>query len=631
MSSHQGHMITTHLCSNVQVPSSWNIKEKLDFYEFKAPEGDLEIYFFEQESKKSEEEQIIEAWYKIDPTFSRKLKSFLIAPPEPGWDKTFSAEFEVSAAESQFIGAVLRKLRDWSYLFLFKGSLEGLSRRGADAQFIVTSFTPKSFQKQSLKEAKVKVWDEENRKDFTDFIETTRKIFDVPGVSIAIIDRSGNQVYQGNFGVKSIKTKEPVTADTPFMIGSTSKALTSLMIAHLVDKGRVTWEKHLADLLPGFRIKDPELTHKLTLRDSFSASTGLPRKDLDWILNKTSSPEEFLQRMQFLTPTAKEGETFQYSNALYMAGGYAGARAYQKEGPLSEAYRNAIHAEVFNPLEMKRTVLSNQEAQALGAAEPHSWNENGELVEMPLAIEEVLEPVLPAGGIWSTVEDMGKYMTMELNGGTLLDQEYISRESLLERRKPMVKVTAELAYGLGLMLENKQDIEIIHHGGNTLGFSSDMFFLPHHGLGVVVLTNKRSATAFTTLLRQRFLELTFELGKSISQEMLPSLRDLHRKFMGDLAEGVSFVAKDLAPIQKMLGKYRNDEIGEVELQEAKNGTFRMVSKQWSYSLGIKNDIDQTIILVLKEPPSNLAFRFIVQKDSSLLLNEGSTKYRFEKF
>src|SRR6266545_4876598 len=98
--------------------------------------------------------------------------------------------------------------------------------------------------------------------------------------------------------------------------------------------------------------------------------------------------------------------------------------------------------------------------------------------------------VRPAGGAWSSVNDLTRYVQMELAEGALPGGgRLLSKEALLERRVPQVSLGEERTYGMGLMVDSHWGTPLVHHGGDVFGFHSDMFWLPDAGVGGVILTN----------------------------------------------------------------------------------------------------------------------------------------------
>src|SRR6185295_2445700 len=127
------------------------------------------------------------------------------------------------------------------------------------------------------------------------------------------------------------------------------------------------------------------------------------------------------------------------------------------------------------------------------------------------AINYSVIPVRPAGGAWSTVRDVLKYVQMELAEGKLPDgTQYISREALLARRAPQVAIGSDVTYGMGLTVQTRYGVTVVNHGGDIIGFHSDMMWLPQHGVGAVVLTNGDPGGTIRTLFRRKLLEVLFD-------------------------------------------------------------------------------------------------------------------------
>src|SRR5205807_6063990 len=109
---------------------------------------------------------------------------------------------------------------------------------------------------------------------------------------------------------------------------------------------------------------------------------------------------------------------------------------------------------------------------------------------IPLHLERACESVAPAGAAWSTAPDLARYLLLELGRGCMPGGlRLVSEEALLERRKKGARIAGNLFYGLGLVISEECGTQVIYHNGNTLGFSTDLYFLPEKDLGFVVLTN----------------------------------------------------------------------------------------------------------------------------------------------
>src|ERR1044072_5466430 len=119
-------------------------------------------------------------------------------------------------------------------------------------------------------------------------------------------------------GHKDFEQKVPVTPDTLFAIGSSSKAFTAMLVAMAADEGKLSLDDSPKKFLPYFKLQDPEADAKITLRDLLSHSSGLNRTDLAWV-SGTLNREEVIRVAAQAQPTAKLRETMQYQNVMYAA------------------------------------------------------------------------------------------------------------------------------------------------------------------------------------------------------------------------------------------------------------------------------------------------------------------------
>src|SRR5262249_43188035 len=123
----------------------------------------------------------------------------------------------------------------------------------------------------------------------------------VPGMAIAIIKNEKVILAEG-FGVRDTKSKQPVTANTLFAIGSSSKAFTAAMMGIAVDEGKVKWDEPVKTYLPEFKLKDAFASDRMTPKDLMTHRSGLPRHDVMWY-GSPYSRKELFDRLRFLEPS----------------------------------------------------------------------------------------------------------------------------------------------------------------------------------------------------------------------------------------------------------------------------------------------------------------------------------------
>jgi CubicO group peptidase (beta-lactamase class C family) len=609
------------------LPQGWTFDNDAPVPTMACPEGDLHVSFVELEAAGTVQETALAAWRKLDPTFAATVLQEYPAASTQGWDKVWQVVFATPASESRFQVAIIRTLGSRAYINLISGTNDAVSRRNAQMAEAIGSWKPEGLKEISLT-AKAQCWNTEHSRQLKEFALSAMNSLNVPGAAIAIV-HDGHIVYAEGLGVRSLDRPEPVTLQTRFMIGSVTKALTTFLMARLVDQKRLIWSTPVVDLLKGFALADPEITQRLQMRHTASASTGMPRQDYEFIFRYSGiTPEERMAQMKAMRPTTGFGETFQYSNLLVAAGGYAAARAYIPEGPLEEAFDRVMSDLVFRPLRMNDTFLRQEDALRGEPAAPHAMGFDGRVHNIPISMELSVYSVAPAGGIWSTAPDLARYVLLELANGRLPGGELlISEEALLERRRPGIKIDDKNSYGLGLIISNESGLRVIHHGGNTLGFSADMYFLPDSGFGAVVLTNAYAAIEFLAGVRQKIRELVFG-AEPRAEKIVETAKMAKGDFLTRLQTRVKADAESTAWIGEILGTYRSMELGGARISTTDHG-YRIDFDEWSSNLAAEIQMGGDRLLRLISPPWAGAMKMLV-RDGELVLDAAQMKYIFKK-
>jgi len=146
--------------------------------------------------------------------------------------------------------------------------------------------------------------------------------WEVPGCAVAAV-RDGHILLAAGWGQRDLDSKLPVTPDTLFAIGSTTKAFTAATVGALVDDGLLEWERPLRDYVPELRLSDPVVTDRLTLVDLLSHRSGLPRHEMVWLGHPGRSRAEIVRRLWFLPLSKDLRQAFQYCNLGYLLAGHA--------------------------------------------------------------------------------------------------------------------------------------------------------------------------------------------------------------------------------------------------------------------------------------------------------------------
>ena len=325
---------------------------------------------------------------------------------------------------------------------------------------------------------------------FDAWVDSALTAWHVVGAGVGIIV-DGEIVYARGHGLRDRDAHAPVTTQTLFAIGSASKAFTVFALGTLVDQGRIAWDAPVATYLPWFRMHDPDVTRRLTVRDLVTHRSGLPRHDLTWYNNTTATREDLVRRLRYLPANRDLRETFQYNNLMFVTAGYlVGAL-------MNTSWEDAIRSLVFQPLGMTGSVLSVGDMQrAPDFSLPYEVRRDT-VRQMPF---RDISLVGPAGSINSSVDDMLRWVRMQLSDGTVEGRRVIQATTLEDMHAPHMPIglssQAEFGaqdYGMGWFLTSYRGHYQVSHGGNIDGFSALVTLYPRDRLGIVVLSNQNGS------------------------------------------------------------------------------------------------------------------------------------------
>jgi len=572
--------------------AGWTVDARPDRVALVSPEKDLTMVYVEVKAA-DRAAAIAAAWKIWQPDFNLVAAQQQDLPARDGWDAIGQTLYVTPAAELRFVGAVARRKGPTWYVLLLDGKQAGLDRRGAQIGTAIESLKVPGLDKESFAGETAHPLDAAKLGELAAFIEEARTAAKVPGAAIAIV-QGGKIVYEKGFGVRELGKKDKVGPRTLFMIGSVGKSLTTLMMARLVEQGRFAWDTPVVQVLPTFGLGDDATTKQATMRHTACACTGMPRQDLEMIFEGKATPEDRLASMKTMKPTTGFGETFQYSNLMVSAGGFAAAHAYAPKAKLGAAYDDAMQALVFKPLGMTSTTLDFKKVARAEHAAPHPRDLHGEPVAVPIAAEEWVLPVRPAGGAWSSVHDMARVLQLELARGKLDGKQLVAEEQLLARRKPQIKINDEFSYGLGLGVGTQHEIAVVSHTGGTGGFNTLFAFLPDHDVGYVIVANATGSGFFNQAVERRLWELLFD-GKPQAKEDLTTALAIMEK---QRSEELALIQADPDPawFGPLVGKWTAPGLGQIELRVDK-GKAVLDAGEWKVPVGKKTDRDGTVKLL----------------------------------
>ncbi len=542
-------------------PAGWTLSVRGPATVLEAPEGDSWIGLVDVRAK-SAEEAVAAAWAAYPRNTKRPLRSATARADEDGWHDRRVFAYQTSPEEKRSVTAIANRAGDVWTVWIYDVARATGEKRIGQIQLVFGRLFPKGYTRESFADKKANPLDEARIKELSAFIERTQKALGIPGVAIGIV-QDKKTVFAGGFGVRALGKKEPVTADTLFMIASNTKAMTTLMLGKLVDEKKLGWETPVTSLLSEFKLGDADTTSKVQVKHLVCACTGLPRQDYEWLLEfKSSTPASALGVLGTMQPTSKFGEMFQYSNPLAAAGGWVGARVAHPKRELGAAYDDVMRSMVFEPLGMSRTTFDFRRALGGDHAAAHSLDIDDQTALAAMEANYAIVPVRPAGGAWSSVRDVLKYVSMELDGGLLPNgKRFVSEEVIRARRAPQVTIGRDATYGMGLEVDTTFGIPVVHHGGSMIGFKSDMLWLPEHGVGAVLLTNADTGGTLLYPFRRKLLELLFDGRNEAEAIVTARAKAIHEQVQAE--RKLLTVPPEKAAADGLAAKYASTALGDL--------------------------------------------------------------------
>jgi CubicO group peptidase (beta-lactamase class C family) len=324
--------------------------------------------------------------------------------------------------------------------------------------------------------------------DIEPYIVSGMKAFDVPGLAIGIV--AGDKlVYAKGFGVRSRKsTGLPVDTRTVFQIGSTTKAFLAATEAIMVDRGKLRWDDRVVDLDPEFQLKDPWVTREFRVFDLLAQRSSLPGFVNDMLAMYNFDDAALIRSLRNVEPVSSFRTTFAYTNITHLLASRIVAKAAG-----APDWNAVLQKELLDPLGMKDSTYT---VEAIQAAPDHAngfrWTPQG-------SIEVPFTPIFPyhlegAGDINTNVEDMARWIRLQLGNGAFEGHRIVSPESLAYTRRPMVAASDQASYAMGWYVYATPNGNILWHDGDALSFGSFVGLVPDRNVGVVILTNTTDNT-----------------------------------------------------------------------------------------------------------------------------------------
>jgi CubicO group peptidase (beta-lactamase class C family) len=610
-------------------PEAFTVKQAGPLVTVTAPEGDASVTLVDLPDAKDADDAVARAWALVKPDFKRKLELTTPRPARNGWTDTKVYDYETSPNEKLALQAIARRSTlggGWSVILL-EAAQATLEKRGAPIGKFLSTLRPKGYERESFAGRSPKPLTSERIEQLKAFVAQGMKALQVPGVGLSFIE-GGKVVWEGGLGVRQFGRPEKVDADTLFMAASNTKSMTTGLLALAVDAGKLRWDEPAQEAFPKFRLADPETTRQVQIKHLVCACTGMPRQDLEWLFADAKAPAATtFEQLSTMKPTSQFGEVFQYSNLMVGAGGYIAAAALLPGKEVGAAYDEAMQERLFKPLGMKHTTFDYAKALHSNHATPHGDAYDGSTRVADMGLNYTIVPARPAGAVWTSPHDFSRWVLMELNQGkTPEGQPLISEANWAARYQPQVLVGEDRYYGMGLFIDRQYGIPIVQHGGDMLGFHSNMIWLPEQKLGLTILTNSDAGVQLRGPLLRKFLEIVFD-GKPEADEGL-QLAAVNHKTLLDKQRELFTLPVPPAAAQALAARYDSPALGPITVTR-QGGKVFFKARYWHSEVAWRKNEDGTETYITVDPGvGGIDFlRDDTAKQPTLVLRDAQHEYK----
>lgn len=420
---------------------------------------------------------------------------------------------------------------------------------------------------------------------------------DQPGLGISLV-RGGETVLARGYGVRRQDQPDSrVDETTLFAVASNTKAVTAASLGMLVDEGAVKWDAPVRTYLPDFRLSDPFITERITVRDLLShrAGFGLGAGDLLFWPNSDRTRAEVMAAIPNVPIEHGFRAGYHYCNLMFVVAGEVISAVS------GMAWEDFVQSRVIAPLGMGDTVPLTSRADPARSALPHGrigpplrYQGDMTLLEESIAGIWNWDSAGAAGGFAASARDWTQWMKTQLAqgvapDGTRLWSEATAREmwrpNIISGSSP--GPTAELpgraiaaTYAMGWAVQDYRGERLVTHGGGSPGGISATVLIPGRETGFAIFSNAEESYLLRAL-RSGIADLVMAQDRDfVAFDWIADGRQLlAASTERSLAAAVQIDAKQAAgappalPLQDYAGSWRDPWYGDIVISVRDGGLW----------------------------------------------------------
>jgi len=253
--------LTTTGGATFTAPIGWRISSAASKTVLDPPEADSHLVLLDVQATDAPS-AVAAGWANYRPDANRPLRIVTPQAPYNGWEERRLFSYETSPNEKAVVYALAwRAGGDW-LVVIVEATRSTFEKRNAAFSLAIGSLRPKGYQRELFAERKAHPLDADRIVVLKEFVQDVMQQFSIPGVGLSLID-GGKVVFEEGLGVKTLGKPDPVDADTLFLAASNTKAMTTLLLAELVDEHKLRWDEPVNEAYPNFRLGDADTTRQV--------------------------------------------------------------------------------------------------------------------------------------------------------------------------------------------------------------------------------------------------------------------------------------------------------------------------------------------------------------------------------
>ncbi|WP_088363996.1 serine hydrolase [Bacillus cereus] len=389
------------------------------------------------------------------------------------------------------------------------------------------------------------------------------------GVALVVV--KDNQIlFQKGFGFSDKEKKTPIDPKkTVFRLASISKVFTASAVMQLVEQGKIDLNKDIVNYMGGLKYQN-NMGEPVTMEHLLTHTTGFdyvdPRpEDIHYQENDYTMLKDYVED-NMPTVVRKPGDTYTYDNFASMLQGYI------VQNLTNTPFYKYMAKNIFYPLEMHNSsfVMTNFIKEKLATGYDAKGN--------AIPFYQTRPTDMPQGSMFSTGSDVANFMIAQLNDGKFKNNQILQKETVEDMQKTKFALHPKypnMTYGFEFFSAQSHNGQYVFgKGGNIPGFSSLMWLIPEHKIGVFVVTNKDSSAlpveVFDDFMNQYFPDKTKPEYLNPNEEELKKFEGVYRDLrLKNLMSHVNISEGKLYVSDKVYGKQELKQIDPLLFEDEK--------------------------------------------------------------